>query len=197
MQAQIPLWVTLALAIIAIMGPIGGAAIGGTLTARRDDKRWQRELERENQQYWRNLRATVYSNVIESHRKYLSVARELLTALSVAASSNDLDDEDLPEHRDNLVAAGTALDISLLHAEICSTTKMQYLSVKLGRHAAEFEMLAIQTMVALRKEDKDDLQAKLTETDQHFNSIREMNNEYIDGVKDVLAIPGGNWNESD
>lgn len=48
-----PLWVTYSLAVIAILGPIGGAWFGALQTARRDDRRWDREREREDQRWQR------------------------------------------------------------------------------------------------------------------------------------------------
>ncbi|TWP50791.1 hypothetical protein FKR81_19520 [Lentzea tibetensis] len=52
---QIPLWVTYSLAVIALVGPLGGAVIGGRVQAKRDDKRWERERDREELRYDREM----------------------------------------------------------------------------------------------------------------------------------------------
>lgn len=46
---SVPLWVTLVLAVIALLGPWGGA----WLAARRDDRRWEREQAREERRWQR------------------------------------------------------------------------------------------------------------------------------------------------
>src|SRR5690242_19639165 len=92
MQNQVPLWVTLTLGLIAIMGPIGGALIGGMITARRDDQRWLRELEREearwvhenerdDHKYWLELRTVSYGTVIEKWQQHLRDAGPLIHSL--------------------------------------------------------------------------------------------------------------------
>lgn len=71
---QVPLWVTLALAAIALVGPLGSALITGTITARRDDHRWEREdsrWEREREKLrherilgWRDKRLEYYGQIL-------------------------------------------------------------------------------------------------------------------------------------
>ena len=69
-NTQIPLWVTLALAVIALFGPIGGAWIGGTITARRDDRRWDREAAREDLRWDREQRASMTTHWSDSRLEY-------------------------------------------------------------------------------------------------------------------------------
>lgn len=68
----VPLWITIVLAFVAILGPIGGALIGGILAGRKDEKRWSSELkrdvenwrrnaEKQDNLYWRERRITAYS----------------------------------------------------------------------------------------------------------------------------------------
>lgn len=78
----VPSWVTLALAVIALVGPLGGAWIGARVTARRDDRRWDRDRERDdirwrresaertaNREYeaenqWRDRRSNLYADLL-------------------------------------------------------------------------------------------------------------------------------------
>ncbi|MFL6121453.1 hypothetical protein [Actinophytocola sp.] len=87
---QIPVWITFALAAIALVGSVGGAWIGGRITARRDDRRWERELvredlrwkrEREREQsqrvhdlhlHWREQRIEAYASFIAAVDSFLS-----------------------------------------------------------------------------------------------------------------------------
>jgi hypothetical protein len=92
---QIPLWVTYSLAVIAILGPIGGALLGARYTAKRDDKRWDREREREEvrwererqrladervhqkQLHWSEKRAEAYGAYMVALDGWISHARYL------------------------------------------------------------------------------------------------------------------------
>ncbi|OLT46999.1 hypothetical protein BJF85_00675 [Saccharomonospora sp. CUA-673] len=80
MKDQVPLWATFVIAGIALVGSVGGAWLNGFFTARRDDKRWQRERERADLDYWRDKRVKVYTDVIDQARESCM----LLTAIGEA-----------------------------------------------------------------------------------------------------------------
>ncbi|MBB3664473.1 hypothetical protein FB384_003377 [Prauserella sediminis] len=77
MKDQVPLWATFVIAGIALVGSVGGAWLNGFFTVRRDDKRWQRERERANLDYWRDKRVEVYADVIDQARESCRRLREL------------------------------------------------------------------------------------------------------------------------
>lgn len=77
--SSIPLWVTIVLAVIALLGPWGGA----WLASRRDDRRWdreqlredirfQRERDREAAQRAHEVAATQRSEKRETYSRYLA-----------------------------------------------------------------------------------------------------------------------------
>jgi hypothetical protein len=50
-----------ALAVLAVLGTIGGAWGGQFIAGRNDSRRWQRERDREAQAFWRDKRLEVYA----------------------------------------------------------------------------------------------------------------------------------------
>lgn len=75
--AQFPLWVTYSLAVIAILGPIGGALFGAWLTARRDDRRWDREVQREDLRWQREHERTQEQNAHDLAKHWTTERLEL------------------------------------------------------------------------------------------------------------------------
>lgn len=52
--ASAPLWVTIMLGVLAVVGTVGGAWGGQIIAARRDDRRWEREQQREDLRWKRD-----------------------------------------------------------------------------------------------------------------------------------------------
>jgi hypothetical protein len=198
MQNQVPLWITLVLAVIAIMGPIGGALIGGMITARRDDRRWQLELEREearwareadreNHKYWLNLRTVSHSSTIEYLRQFVDIGGDIVAALKGSDGNNISISNEL-----KLLKKITGdLESALVRSEICSTTKMQHLSIEVSFEVARFTNLALRTQIEAY-ENKDVTDAK-AEVESQFDSLRKKNDTYTNMIKNELDIPGGTW----
>ena len=61
---QVPVWITVALGVLAVVGTIGGAWGGQFIAGRNDSKKWQRERDREAQAFWRDKRLEVYAVVL-------------------------------------------------------------------------------------------------------------------------------------
>lgn len=116
---QVPLWVTLALAAIALVRPLGSALITGTITARRDDHRWEREARREDSRWerereklrherilvWRDKRLEYYGQILAVIEAQYEVLQRHTGLSFIAISewesyrgdSTDLEDEEIDE----------------------------------------------------------------------------------------------------
>ncbi|MEU0885671.1 hypothetical protein ABZ345_44415 [Lentzea sp. NPDC005914] len=75
-MSNVPLWVTYSLAVIAILGPIGGALFGAWMTARRDDKRWQLEHDREERAWTREQEQRVHDARMTAYAEALLRAQQ-------------------------------------------------------------------------------------------------------------------------
>jgi hypothetical protein len=60
----VPVWITVALGVLAVVGTIGGAWGGQFIAGRNDSRKWQRERDREAQAFWRDKRLEVYATVL-------------------------------------------------------------------------------------------------------------------------------------
>lgn len=72
-----PLWITVLLGVLAVVGTVGGAWGGQIIAGRNESRRWQRERDREAHAFWRDKRLEVYSTV-------LAAAQSAAHGLSVA-----------------------------------------------------------------------------------------------------------------
>lgn len=68
---QVPLWVPLAVGLLAVLGTVGGALGAQFLAGRNELRRLESERTQQNQQYWRDKRLATYS-------RYLSLAVEIV-----------------------------------------------------------------------------------------------------------------------
>jgi len=73
----VPLWITVLLGVLAVVGTVGGAWGGQIIAGRNESRRWQRERDREAHAFWRDKRLEVYSTV-------LAAAQAAAHGLSVA-----------------------------------------------------------------------------------------------------------------
>jgi hypothetical protein len=73
----VPLWITVLLGVLAVVGTVGGAWGGQIIAGRNESRRWQRERDREAHAVWRDKRLEVYSTV-------LAAAQSAAHGLSVA-----------------------------------------------------------------------------------------------------------------
>ncbi|MCP2248177.1 hypothetical protein [Lentzea aerocolonigenes] len=98
MGMSVPLWVTIMLGVLAVIGTVGGAWGGQILAARRDDRRWEREQQREDLRWSRErereqrkeLAERAHDNVkelrqqrIELYARYLAAYRKWLIQLHI------------------------------------------------------------------------------------------------------------------
>jgi hypothetical protein len=79
---QIPAWVTIGLGVLVVLGTLGGLWGGQTIAARRDDKRWDREVRREEERWQRErekeadarnheLAVRLYDQKVEVYTEFL------------------------------------------------------------------------------------------------------------------------------
>ncbi|WP_328454693.1 MULTISPECIES: hypothetical protein [unclassified Amycolatopsis] len=211
MPTQIPLWVTLVLAIIAIMGPIGGALIGGMITARRDDRRWERELEREearwqretereearrereikreDHRYWLELRATTYTEVIVHWRKFTYVGHGIVAVLKLAAKKGV--QPEMKERYSALKEAEGELRDALAKSELYSTLKMHIMSIDARTSASNFRRSVSETDTALIKSQ--DASDNLAETIANLDKCNKEQVEFARAIKNELETPNGTY----
>ncbi|WNV82223.1 hypothetical protein [Umezawaea sp. Da 62-37] len=173
-SSQIPLWITYSLAVIAILGPIGGALIGGTITAKRDDRRWEREREREElrwqrereQQFderrhqlrldWRERRLDVYS-------EYLSAAEALqepltaLFSLSLTHEQIETIENDFEPHSRRAAAALKVIqvigspDLTAICVKLLGDARFHFLEFK-GPMPVEAKSLRLSNWIDTREQ---------------------------------------------
>ncbi|GHG12095.1 hypothetical protein GCM10017567_31800 [Amycolatopsis bullii] len=78
-------WLTITLAVLAVVGTIGGAWGGQWIAARRDDRRWEREAEREELRWTREIEARRAGEAHDLRKhwidKRVEACSELLTVL--------------------------------------------------------------------------------------------------------------------
>lgn len=94
---SVPLWVTVGLGVLALVGTVGGAWGGQMIAGRNDSRRWQRERDREAQAFWRDKRLDVYSRT-------LAEVEDVTVALSVFLRFQAVKpwNENLPTDLDNI-----------------------------------------------------------------------------------------------
>jgi hypothetical protein len=198
MQNQVPLWVTLALALVAIAGPIGGAWIGGTVTAKRDDRRWHAEAEREERRrrhederadevYWRNARATAYAAVAVSLSEYLVKASNAISWLKAR------------KPRDKELVSGESLVLleesanknidTLVHAALCSQIPMAVLCTRLERYVYSILTYATECYEGLCSGQELDA-AKIKHLEMDFDMLSDVHDGFQDAARSELGIPG-------
>jgi hypothetical protein len=209
MQNQVPLWVTLTLAVIAIMGPIGGALIGGKVTARRDDSRWERELEREelrrtreieleenrwareiereNRRYWLDLRTSSYSDTIEAWRRFLDIGEKIKGSVAIANATGE--EYIISDEATKFNAASGELESALLRSEICSSNAIQIQSVEAMRHVSKYTSLVYKAIFFLNK--KGDAWSDVKEVDNQLRVLQTMSRKFTEAVKKEIAVLGG------
>jgi hypothetical protein len=95
--AQVPLAVTYTLAVIAILGPIGGALLGAWLTARRDDKRWSREKKRDNERWAREREQRFHDERLAAYSEALLAVHRWEHELDVFAGYMWAPDQPRPD----------------------------------------------------------------------------------------------------
>jgi hypothetical protein len=62
--SQVPLWITITLGVLAVVGTIGGAWGGQLIAGRNDSRRWRRERDHEAHAFWRDRRLAAYATVL-------------------------------------------------------------------------------------------------------------------------------------
>lgn len=87
MTAEVPLWLSIVMALIGVAATIAGGLVGAAFTAKRDDRRWLEETKIDESRWWRDRRASLYSDI-------LSVWRDLNEQFRVYAVVRDIADRD-------------------------------------------------------------------------------------------------------
>lgn len=79
--ATSPLWVTIMLGLLAVLGTVGGAWGGQWIAAKRDDRRWEREIAREDVRWQRELQRETLRLDHDERSRWRDVRLELYSEL--------------------------------------------------------------------------------------------------------------------
>lgn len=108
--SQIPLWITITLGVLAVVGTIGGAWGGQLIAGRNDSRRWRRERDREAQAYWRDRRLAAYSSLIAHYEGIMDEALGF-----VAFYDPDESPSSFPLAEMNEIVDAAANDVETVH----------------------------------------------------------------------------------
>lgn len=105
MSSSVPLWVTIALGAMAVLGPMGGTWLGALIAARHDQRRWVRETQREDthwkreqekteNEYWRERNLAAYATFTNCWINVSNTARFLIVGIRHGGGPNLAADAD-------------------------------------------------------------------------------------------------------
>lgn len=87
-SSQVPLWVPLMVAVLAVAGTIVGALGGQLVAGRNENRRSQQERQHEHETYWRERRLATYSAFLSASIDFVSLLHNRLGG--EVASEDDL-----------------------------------------------------------------------------------------------------------
>jgi hypothetical protein len=142
-MTTIPPWITITLGIIAILAPVASGLLGGWIVARRDDRRWERERQkemenwrqdrdREENRYWRERRTQAYVSAINAWREFNDKAAVLAATLQFSK------DVAVKSPTDSLAQLSEALRTTCSLVQVEGSAPLIILSLKAEGNVAKF-----------------------------------------------------------
>lgn len=180
--ATAPLWVTIMLGVLTVVGTVGGAWGGQWIAARRDDQRWEREAKREDLRWqreserqsvqrdhearlhWRDERLKTYSLALAAIDTWLTAVNGLMGAVAKADvlywKGPELDAMDAAQHdlrermlSTELIGSPRVRQQVILTLRLCKELRHKAEMLRLtGRHDEEANSAAIEQIREFRAE---------------------------------------------
>ncbi|MGH3587342.1 MAG: hypothetical protein ACRDQ0_13560 [Pseudonocardia sp.] len=104
--SQVPLWITITLGVLAVVGTVGGAWGGQLIAGRNESRRWRRERDREAHAFWRDRRVAAYAAVLAHLEAVLDSSSFYLMFMRGPEGS----EFSYPEAKEHLDAAAHEID---------------------------------------------------------------------------------------
>lgn len=179
-----PVWLTIVLAVVAVLGTLGGAFLGASTTARREREHWTEQAGREDRLYWRERRRDAYIQTMEAWHRFILVTSQVVPTLR-------LDQRDEAE-----VAIDAALDAGKGWQTASARLQLDGSDPRINENALAWEKGAklIRRLRGLREHElefatDDDLANDRSDCTAILRDLDDRRKGFRDAVRTELGVP--------